>query len=173
MNKIFFPTLMVLTLIGCDLKPPEKIAPTKLTSQKTGLDAMAAQVAKSCKSDLNELVNRAKRYLELKQADSAFDTLHPCRSNLTPEAKEVYVAALTQANAYRSRLTDLERKQSMAAKKRSGVHVGMSEQDVLDSNWGKPRKINRTTTANAVDEQWVYEGGYLYFVNGSLTAIQN
>lgn len=58
-------------------------------------------------------------------------------------------------------------------KKSEGVRIGMTQNDVIASSWGKPRKINRTTTARAVREQWVYDGGYLYFDDGVLTAIQN
>ena len=49
----------------------------------------------------------------------------------------------------------------------------MSMQDAVDSNWGKPRKVNRSTYKFGVHEQWVYDGGYLYFENGVLTSIQN
>jgi hypothetical protein len=65
-----------------------------------------------------------------------------------------------------------EKQQALADKSR-GVSVGMSSAQVLASSWGKPRKVNRTTTANGVKEQWVYGGGYLYFFNGVLTGIQN
>ncbi len=52
--------------------------------------------------------------------------------------------------------------------------VGMSNSDAVGSSWGHPSKINRTTTAAGVSEQWVYdEVGYLYFKNGKLTAIQD
>lgn len=63
--------------------------------------------------------------------------------------------------------------QQVLANKSQGVSIGMSSAQVLASNWGKPRKVNRTTTANGVTEQWVYRGGYLYFSNGVLTGIQN
>jgi SOS-response transcriptional repressor LexA len=33
--------------------------------------------------------------------------------------------------------------------------------------------VNRTTFARGVHEQWVYDGGYLYFEDGVLTTIQN
>ena len=58
-------------------------------------------------------------------------------------------------------------------KKSQGVLIGMTEADVLDSMWGKPRKINRTTRASGESAQWVYDGGYLYFENGRLTAVQH
>ncbi len=61
-----------------------------------------------------------------------------------------------------------------ARKKSQGVTIGMSKQDVLDSSWGEPLRINTTTTKYGVHEQWVYGGGnYLYFDNGKLTSIQN
>ena len=53
----------------------------------------------------------------------------------------------------------------------------MSQQDVLDSSWGRPHKVNKTTTVTGTREEWVYgeygEQGFLYFDNGVLTAIQN
>lgn len=62
-----------------------------------------------------------------------------------------------------------------ALQKKPGVTVGMTAQEVINkTNWGRPAKVNRTTTASGVDEQWVYGGGnYLYFRNGVLRSIQN
>lgn len=61
-----------------------------------------------------------------------------------------------------------------ARKKSQGVDIGMTQQDVLDSSWGKPKDINRTVTENHVYEQWVYGyPNYLYFTDGILTSIQN
>lgn len=61
-----------------------------------------------------------------------------------------------------------------AAKRKEGVSIGMSKQDVLASSWGKPQKVNTTTTAYGTHEQWVYGGGnYLYFKDGVLASIQN
>ena len=59
-------------------------------------------------------------------------------------------------------------------KRREGVRIGMSMDDVLASSWGRPQSVNRTTTAFGTSEQWVYSsGGYLYFTDGVLTAVQN
>jgi len=33
--------------------------------------------------------------------------------------------------------------------------------------------MNRSTYSFGVHEQWVYDGGYLYFENGTLKSIQN
>lgn len=61
-----------------------------------------------------------------------------------------------------------------ARKKQEGVRIGMSKQDVLDSSWGEPKKINTSIGSWGTHEQWVYgNGNYLYFENGILTSIQN
>ena len=57
--------------------------------------------------------------------------------------------------------------------RRSGVTLGMTKAQVLKSLWGKPRTINTTYSASGKFEQWVYSGGYLYFRNDVLSAIQN
>lgn len=51
------------------------------------------------------------------------------------------------------------------------VRIGMKE-DACHMSWGEPDHINRTYTNNYVDEQWVYEHGYLYLRNGVLTSYQ-
>jgi len=58
-------------------------------------------------------------------------------------------------------------------KKREGVTLGMTQEDVLASNWGRPNKVNRTIYSHGTHEQWVYDGGYLYFEGGILVTIQN
>jgi len=60
-----------------------------------------------------------------------------------------------------------------AIKRSKGVNIGMSAEDVRASSWGHPNRVNRTTTKYGTREQWVYDGGYLYFENDVLTAIQN
>ena len=62
--------------------------------------------------------------------------------------------------------------QETAKRRNSGISIGMTSGQVLESNWGKPSKVNTTATAHTVREQWVYRSGYLYFENGILTAVQ-
>lgn len=75
--------------------------------------------------------------------------------------------------ALRSRQHELDQASESARRRGEGVQIGMSAEDVRASSWGKPGKVNRTTTVHGTSEQWVYPGGYLYFQNGRLTAIQN
>ena len=50
--------------------------------------------------------------------------------------------------------------------------IGMTEDEVLNSKWGYPKKRNTTKTINGIREQWVYKKGYIYLVNGIVTSIQ-
>lgn len=70
----------------------------------------------------------------------------------------------------RAKKDEAERKRRAKSK---GVSIGMSKTQVLESSWGKPLDINRTTTVHGTREQWIYEGGYLYFDGEVLTTIQN
>jgi hypothetical protein len=54
-----------------------------------------------------------------------------------------------------------------------GARVGLNSEGVLKSCWGKPLRINETTTAQHSHEQWVYAtGDYLYLTDGIVTSIQ-
>ena len=51
--------------------------------------------------------------------------------------------------------------------------IGMTADEVKESTWGEPIKINKTTTEYGVDEQWVYDDyKYIYLEDGIVTAIQ-
>jgi len=59
-----------------------------------------------------------------------------------------------------------------AAIEEAEILIGMTSRQALMS-WGKPRRINETTTSGGKSEQWVYTNDrYLYFKNGVLTTIQ-
>ena len=66
------------------------------------------------------------------------------------------------------------REEAAAAQMRKpGVSIGMTAEQVRkDSSWGSPDHINRTVTAVGERQQWVYPGGYLYFEDSKLVAIQ-
>ena len=53
------------------------------------------------------------------------------------------------------------------------VSIGWNKQMCIES-WGKPDRINKTTSKYYVSEQRLYaSGNYLYFENGKLVTIQN
>lgn len=173
---------IAIALVGHAVWPERAVAPAAAVAAIDD-DSPSAQLKKAtlagvkmpdpCDSGATERYASAKELMKKADPDAAFDLLHPCRSSLSDDAKALYGQALTQANAKRAKVADTEAKRIRAEKRRNGVSIGMSEQDARDSSWGKPRKINRTTNAYGVSEQWVYDGGYLYFKNGVLTSIQN
>ncbi|MGQ0711399.1 MAG: hypothetical protein ACT4NV_16835 [Rhodoferax sp.] len=132
------------------------------------------QLAETCNAS-SEKIAIATGEMKAGNVQSAFVALQDCREYLTdPQVKALYFKALA---AVREQET-MEKKRIAAAekaeKRKHGVEVGMTQQDVLDSSWGKPKRINRTTTARGTREQWVYGlRNYLYFEDGILTTIQN
>ena len=51
--------------------------------------------------------------------------------------------------------------------------IGMTADEVRESTWGEPQKINKTTTAYGVHEQWVYSTSrYIYLDDEKVTSIQ-
>lgn len=136
--------------------------------EKTGRLAGWAAAAADPKAPLSD------RIAALDQIDKA-----------TPGAKSESVQALRRQleaakakedramQAQRERVARDQERERLAQAKREGVRIGMSKQQVLESSWGRPEKINTTTNVYGTREQWVYGGGYLYFVGDTLTAIQN
>ena len=143
--------------------------------EKTSQVAAAATVPTPdpCLVDRPARLQTAIKLLKQNKFDEASDLLYVCTGKMSEDEKAVYTNALTAGNAARAKIADAEARAIKAEKKRQGVRIGMSEQDVLDSSWGRPSKVNRTTTRYGVREQWVYGGGYLYFEDGVLTSIQN
>ncbi len=143
--------------------------------------AQSSQVAASapvekpdpCQTDRPARLQSAIALLKENKFDASADLLYVCIKTLTKDEKAIYAKALTAGNAARAKVADAEARAIKAEKKRQGVRIGMSGQDVLDSSWGRPEKVNRTTTQRGVREQWVYHGNYLYFEDGVLTTIQN
>lgn len=132
-------------------------------------------LAEKCEKTLPELMVKATAAYAQKDYDLAVDTLWVCQGNFSDiKVKEFYTQALTKRNKVKSDETDRYLKAEKARKKKEGVTIGMSEQDVLDSIWGKPQSINTTTNAYGSRAQWVYGGrNYLYFEDGKLTSIQH
>ncbi len=69
------------------------------------------------------------------------------------------------------------RNKDIAAEKAERVgppRIGMKAEQVLAGKWGEPEKVNKTTTAYGVREQWVYSRPlrYVYVENGVVVALQ-
>lgn len=132
-------------------------------------------------------IHQARRFtdwLEDKLAlDACVSSLPPdqmaAREKAAQDAREAEVAAkAAKEEAERvaaAKQAEQERLAAEALARKPGVRIGMTAKQVREqTSWGIPESVNRTTTARSVTEQWVYGGGgYLYFTNGRLTAIQN
>lgn len=112
--------------------------------------------------------------MDAKDPEAAADAMTMCGPVLEPgPAKQLHIKAFDAARAKRQAEFLAAVAREKAARKAAGVSIGMSQEDVLASSWGRPMRINRDTTARGVREQWVYSnGGYLYFENGILRTIQ-
>lgn len=93
-----------------------------------------------------------------------------------PSNKSSYEPARVKYSAIAKKERDTieraERAAEKARKKKEGVSVGMTTQDVLDSAWGKPSYVNTRITSRGEHQQWVYPGNnYLHFQNGVLESI--
>lgn len=107
--------------------------------------------------------------------------LYPTDGGRTYEGSEYIYARppqeeilLAEKNAATQQAAKEMKQKTVAIDLRDEVRIGMSAKQALDSNWGKPLNIRRTTTASGTQEQWVYgDSKYLYFDNGLLTVIQH
>lgn len=54
-------------------------------------------------------------------------------------------------------------KRDRAERKKHGVSIGMTMEEVVASKWGHPTAINSTETPRGTTYQWVYSAGYVYF----------
>ena len=51
--------------------------------------------------------------------------------------------------------------------------LGMTKSEIENSSWGKPDKKNIDEYEWGIEEQWVYNRGYIYFEDGIVTGIQH
>lgn len=109
-------------------------------------------------TNFSRSMDKYSSYLYHKRSSGIYDKL------ITIIREELLNRHLEIPNDVRSRIKARE------------IWIGMETKYALLSR-GKPRHINRTTTATGISEQWVYkgyqDGNYLYFDNDKLKAWQN
>jgi hypothetical protein len=124
-------------------------------------------------AEAKKLMENPEQYSEARRHLSA---IKPTEIEF-PAAKRLQEEMARREKAAQLKLQADEKKAAMAEaayRRGQGVEIGMTRERVLQSQWGRPQKVNTTTTARGTREQWVYGGGnYLYFENGILTTIQN
>lgn len=106
-------------------------------------------------------------------ADCVKETNNQQYIDLTKKAKDI----ATKNNLAQVKLSEKSEKERKIKAKKEGIDIGYTAQQVLESSWGKPTKVNTTTNKYGSREQWVYRGqgksGYVYLENGVVTSIQN
>lgn len=152
------------------------------TSKQSGIrDKAFEQIIAKAQEQINNKEYSSAQTTLLKYKDLGNQTILDMYNSATNEIKRIEAEEKAKEEAERKAKEEQEAREKAkkeaeekARKKREGVRLGMSKQDVLDSSWGKPDHINKTTTRYGTHEQWVYGGGnYLYFEDGILTSIQN
>lgn len=59
------------------------------------------------------------------------------------------------------------------AEKPSDVSFGMTEEQVLASDWGRPHRVITSQTPTGTSDLWMYGGNFLSFSNGHLEEVLN
>lgn len=111
--------------------------------------------------------------VDVEYGKSILGTINPNYSGICSKPIKDSVLSFFDNNAEewnQKYLTSVE-----AEKKRNTPEpsIGMTAEEVKQSKWGEPKKINKTTTKYGVDEQWVYPNyKYIYLEDGIVTSIQ-
>lgn len=193
MNRTLPLSLLAFVAVlasGCE-KAPERVPLNRVSVtelHKQEVDRVAALKAAEdalkvkCADKQAEVLASARADMKKGDPKAAYDSLWQCRNFLESKASKDLMAAADMAHdaqeekKRKQRMVELQKtaKAEKLAKKKEGVRLGMSAQDVYDSMWGKPQSVNRTVTKYGVREQWVYgSGSYLYFQDGVLESVQN
>jgi hypothetical protein len=176
------------------ITPPQSAAKEECVAQVANMTAKHAELMKAKKyweaslavrrcanllpsEDLKKLVREAEIASHLQTINDrkspAIDRARAMQM-LARDYPDVGAKYSAQAESLIAAAERQEKEAERRQRRREGVILGMSQEDVLASSWGRPEKVNRTTTSRGTREQWVYgSGNYLYFENGILTAIQN
>lgn len=167
-----------IVVVAKDISTSNTAPPTSQTNHAPAAPKKTATnpLDKMCGEELESRTNQAKDALKHHDLDHAWELMEPCNMRLQPgtDAFATYIKITNEFTKQTEKRRAEDEKKDLAERKKHGVTIGMTEYDVLHSNWGKPTSINRTTNAYGVREQWVYGGGnYLYFKDGVLTSIQN
>ena len=183
--RCFFVSAIHVGLVGCGdsgqsarLARGKDVEQAQIALDRAQAEAKAAKDAQHKQECLKSLLDRhatARGFMAKRQHSQAFEVLYPCREHIVdPAMRATFTAAMNASLADRVKENGKEGAKQKAKAKLDGVSIGMSQQQVLDSKWGRPQHVNRTTTANGIHEQWVYGGrNYLYFEDGVLVTIQN
>jgi hypothetical protein len=159
--KLLFALLLTVAVISparAVENDPDSVAADKADSQARYL----------CLNDLyKQQVGPAEQQRQCHEAKKEADKLKGVVNAAEEKKRQAFNDHMAE-----ERRKDKEFKAGLA--KKPGVRIGMTENQVVNkTSWGYPVSVRRTVTRYGEHQQWVYEGAYLYFENGKLTAIQD
>lgn len=139
-------------------------------NKKGGLEKMSMLELESLMKEYKEIKSTSDFYDDsLKKIELIKKELPRADKEYIKESKEKYGVNLPQTYFEPG---DTTKKEIQTIKKEP--KIGMTKDEAIDSTWGKPSDINKTTTKYGTHEQWVYSGNrYLYFEGDELTTIQD
>lgn len=139
-------------------------------NKKGGLEKMGRFELESLMKEYKEIKPTSDLYSNsLEKIELIKKELPRADKEYIKESKEKYGVNLTQTYFEPG---DTTKKEVQTIKKEP--QIGMTKDEVIDSTWGKPNDINKTTTKYGTHEQWVYSGNrYLYFDGNELTSMQD
>ena len=127
----------------------EKERAEKLVSEETDRKYQEA-LTPVCGAGFEALSRKANKLVLDKKADTAFELVRQCADykELSQNSRDFLFALSSAADTESKNKENAQELRNLAVdkaeRKKSGVSVGMTRDEVLASNWGKPRKINRT-----------------------------
>jgi hypothetical protein len=154
-------------------------------SEKAAADRDAAAAAVAARennmavkfqSQREAVLAEVKRLMARKEWRLARQELEPWQKLVSDDSefRPLVERVDKEVKAIEAREDAIAKKELAAIKRKQGVAIGMTEADVMASQWGRPEKVNRTQTKYGTREQWVYPNSqYLYLENGKVTGIQN
>jgi hypothetical protein len=139
------------------------------------LESSESALKTRCTQQQALVIATARADLKAGRTEAASHAMNECAPYVVdPKAKAFYEHVVAVAKQTAAKQAAKENAREAAERRKRGVHIGMSRDEVIRSSWGRPDHINRTTSAEGVQEQWVYGlRSYLYFKDGILTTIQN
>lgn len=176
--------VMAMSALGCTDQNREKETASERDQRLKQAELDAGRARRAAESEQRERVRtaectegiegvkaEARRLLAGGEPGRAWSALRHCQDVMTDPAA---ITMLAKADRAADSALKTSARGTVAKGHREGVHIGMTQQQVLASSWGRPDSVNRTVTAAGSAEQWVYgTRNFLYFRDGRLEAVQN
>lgn len=178
MNQhLIAPSLILLLVTGCsDLFGPSKseLAEKQRIANEKMLTEVKNIVSSATVTNIDKLraIDRI-RTIDPTQAESMEKTVMNDVEKKVAENEKNLDQARKRHAIDNQRISHLDKQR----KKKEGIRIGMTMQDVLDSSWGKPHRKTNYHSNLGTKTIWQYgdygERGTIVFENGIVTMIQN